>query len=345
MATAFRAGQRSIGRTKHGAKTRRSATGMEAKLKIKKRFQELCPPLSTGERQQLLENIQDSGILDRIKVWQGWVIDGHNRYEIAQELDIEFDVEELDFADENEVCDWIIHNQLGRRNLDPDAASYLRGKLYNHKKKATVGRPNKLAQSGPINSTAEVVAKDTGVSRNTVKRDGAYAEAVDSLAPKARQAVEQKEIKASRKDVERLAERDEDTQADIVETVQMGDQPNLKAALDAEEVEADDERTDVDVAIEMAPEFKSKITQLTSLMTWVKDMAGGPAGRHLQDNFRKIEADIKNARQAIKFAAPHKPCPYCGGDVDHETRSCEACMGWGWVNRIVYDNAPSEMKK
>jgi hypothetical protein len=34
-----------------------------------------------------------------------------------------------------------------------------------------------LGQSGPIASTAEAVAKETGVSPRTIKRDAAYAEA------------------------------------------------------------------------------------------------------------------------------------------------------------------------
>lgn len=72
---------------------------------------------------------------------------------------------------------------LGRRNLAPDAAALLRGKLYNSAKK-DVGAPEgndnakkQKAQSGPIKSTAEVIAAQTGVSKNTVKRDAQFAEA------------------------------------------------------------------------------------------------------------------------------------------------------------------------
>ena len=36
---------------------------------------------------------------------------------------------------------------------------------------------SELGQSGPIPSTAEIIAKETGVSPRTIKNDAAYAEA------------------------------------------------------------------------------------------------------------------------------------------------------------------------
>ncbi len=62
-------------------------------------------------------------------------------------------------------------------------AAKLRGMLYISRKKS-VGEhtgnqhtDSELGQSGPIPSTAEAVAKETGVSPRTIKRDAAYAEA------------------------------------------------------------------------------------------------------------------------------------------------------------------------
>lgn len=80
-------------------------------------------------------------------------------------------------------------NQLGRRNLDPKAASILRGKLYNGKKKevrnpeGAGGKSGKIVKGKncPKQSTAEVVAKETGVSARTVKNDAQFAEAVEEL--------------------------------------------------------------------------------------------------------------------------------------------------------------------
>lgn len=314
-------------------------------LKIKPAFRDLCPPLSTDERQQLYDNIVDSGIQDRIKVWDGFIIDGHNRYEIAGELGIDYDTEELWFDSEDEAKDWIIKNQLGRRNLDPTKASYLRGTLYNERKSK---KPKKSPRGHfvPSVNAADEVAAETGVTAKTVKRDGKHAEAVDSLAPKARQAIQQKDVKASKKDIERLAEYDKPSQADIVERVMIGDEPNLKTALDNEEAEEPNvELSEAEQAVELAGEFRNQVRKLTEIDTWFRQMSQGPAGRLLQEHGRKLRADLKNAREAIKFAAPFAVCPYCGGEIDHELRACEACKGCGWVTKTTYDNAPSEVKQ
>ena len=77
--------------------------------------------------------------------------------------------------------------QLGQRTLSPDAAALLRGKLYNSRKLAV---PNQTGanqhskvktQNGQRPTTAESISAQTGVSRETVKRDAKFAEAVEKL--------------------------------------------------------------------------------------------------------------------------------------------------------------------
>ena len=76
----------------------------------------------------------------------------------------------------------IINNQLGRRNLHPDQASYLRGKRYNAEKQDKGGDRKSIDQNDPlIESTADRLATEYKVSAPTIKRDGNYAAAVDTL--------------------------------------------------------------------------------------------------------------------------------------------------------------------
>lgn len=79
---------------------------------------------------------------------------------------------------------WIIENQLGRRNLHPDQASYLRGKRYNGEKITQGTRNQHLEkdQNDPFQPTADRLATEYKVSAPTIKRDGQYAAAVDKLA-------------------------------------------------------------------------------------------------------------------------------------------------------------------
>ena len=46
-------------------------------------FKALIPALTKDEFSQLEENILRDGIQDPLKIWNGTLIDGHNRYEIA----------------------------------------------------------------------------------------------------------------------------------------------------------------------------------------------------------------------------------------------------------------------
>lgn len=269
-------------------------------LKIKPAFRDLCPPLSTDERQQLYDNIADSGIQDRIKVWDGWIVDGHNRYEIAGELGIDYDTEELWFDSEDEAKDWIIKNQLGRRNLDPTKASYLRGKLYNERK-SKKPKKNPKGHFVPSVNAADEVAAETGVTAKTVKRDGKHAEAVDSLAPKAKQAIQQKDVKASKKDIERLAEYDKPSQADIVERVMIGDESSLKAALDNEEAE----ETPRDLESLSEP-YKGSVTRLNWILREMKALADSEehGNTQLTNSWERIKRDLNLAKGAIAQATP-----------------------------------------
>jgi N6-adenosine-specific RNA methylase IME4 len=94
-------------------------------LKIKEEFKKLIPPLSKEEFAQLETNCLDEGIREAIVTWQGFIIDGHNRYEIAQRWGLEFKTESKHFESESDVKVWMINNQFGRRNLQ----NYQRGIL------------------------------------------------------------------------------------------------------------------------------------------------------------------------------------------------------------------------
>ncbi len=85
------------------------------------------------------------------------------------------------------AADWIDANQLGRRNLTPDQISLLRGRLHERRKlshaqaqaRATPPTWATLAPA-PQGRTREQLAEEFGVSPNTIKRDAAFARAVEA---------------------------------------------------------------------------------------------------------------------------------------------------------------------
>lgn len=90
-------------------------------LKIDPELKDLLPPLTDEEYKQLEKNIVDNGF-DRnfpIMEWHGYIADGHNRYSICKKHNIDPVIGTLAYDTKEEVMEWMLDIQLGRRNLSP----------------------------------------------------------------------------------------------------------------------------------------------------------------------------------------------------------------------------------
>ena len=126
-------------------------------------FAALCPPLTDGEVAGLEESILAEGCRDALVVWAGHsiLLDGHNRKRICEEYGVSYRVTERELPDRTAAIGWIIGNQLHRRNLTPDAASLLRGYLYNMQKHGDGQRgPQKLDQNDPASTADRLASSD-----------------------------------------------------------------------------------------------------------------------------------------------------------------------------------------
>jgi hypothetical protein len=159
-------------------------------------LQSLIPPLSPEERDQLEANILKDGCRDALIVWQEEqiLLDGHHRHAICERHALPYHVQELTLADMDAARLWMIANQLGRRNLTPNQMGYFRGAQYNLQKQRHGGdRKSGISSSqngnlktgdgtsevsSPHNEylkTVDRLAREHGVSRNTILRDEVYA--------------------------------------------------------------------------------------------------------------------------------------------------------------------------
>jgi hypothetical protein len=111
----------------------------------------------------------------------------------------------------------MLKHQLGRSNLTPEQQSYLRGKQYHLEKNTSRGGgdhrstdgDNQKAHNEPFENTAEKLAKQHNVGKETIKRDAAFAASVDTLAAAVgddtRQTILARDTKISRQDVKALS--------------------------------------------------------------------------------------------------------------------------------------------
>ena len=146
-------------------------------MKIKEEFKKLIPPLTNEEFIQLEANCIQEGIRDKILTWNGFIIDGHNRFEIAIKHKLNFETENKEFENESQVKEWMINNQFGRRNLSNYQRSVLALELENvfsaRAKEQQVRKPEFVkqisAEQKPIETRKEL-AKVANVSHDTIAK-------------------------------------------------------------------------------------------------------------------------------------------------------------------------------
>jgi len=166
---------------------------MDKQLKIKKSFKNLIRPLVRSEYLQLEQNIINDGCRDPIITWHGYIIDGHNRYEICTKHNIEFRTLEMNFGTEHEVIAWICANQLGRRNISEETRKFLIGMQYETEKIINApnihGKNQYSADKGVESSvsrhrTAQRIAEENRVCAGTVQKYAIYTRALEAIGEK-----------------------------------------------------------------------------------------------------------------------------------------------------------------
>ena len=188
------------------------------------RFRDKIPKPTPEEFRQLEENIlADGEIRDPLILWKGTgiLIDGHNRWKIYQDHTDKLPfpgVRELPFDDENAATDWMLMNQLGRRNLNEAQIAVLRGQLYKTMKKS-VGAPKgnrnaekQCTQNGNIETAkptrvSEQMATRLGIGKNTVIRAEKFLdglEAAERVDPGFKEEVLSGQTKATQSEIAEL---------------------------------------------------------------------------------------------------------------------------------------------
>lgn len=200
-------------------------------ITIDPEFKALIPPLAPDELSQLEANILRDGCRDPLVVWDGILIDGHNRHEICTRHGLPFETVEMAFDDRSHAIEWIIRNQFGRRNLPP----YIRTKLAlvledtiaarakENQKERKGDQPGAICQKSgnlvPVDTKREIAAI-AGVSHDTVAKVKKI-EAKATPQVKAKLASGEISINQAHKDIVKEEKREEKQQKlrDAVEEI------------------------------------------------------------------------------------------------------------------------------
>lgn len=169
-----------------------------AEIRVDAEFEGLIPPLDPEEYRTLEQNLLADGCRDPLVVWDGVLIDGHNRYKLCRKHGLGFQTREINLADRTAAKVWIIRNQFGRRNLPPFVRAELAlllEPLVAAKAKANqvVRKPGQVGASpqtsadlSPVETRREV-ARVAGTSHDTIDKVKRIKAAVEEgvIAPDA----------------------------------------------------------------------------------------------------------------------------------------------------------------
>lgn len=197
------------------------------KLQISDELRDLIPKLQEGEKELLEESILEEGVRDKLVIWDGVIVDGHNRYEICQKHNIDFEVQEMEFDSMAEAKNWMIDNQLARRNLTDSQRRYFIGKRYEEEKKAVEefkGNQYTKEESAARHNvaqqrTSEKIAKDNNVSHRTVERNADYSRAIDAIReiePKLADDILSEKVRATNKEIVELTKAEPEERVEII---------------------------------------------------------------------------------------------------------------------------------
>jgi len=220
---------------------------------IDKEFQSIVTPLKEEESSLLEKSLLEEGCRETLIIWKQKILDGYHRYKICKEHNIDFKIKEINLPDKESAINWIINNQLGKRNITSEQKSYLRGFRYEREK--TIGHGKKTVGQNVPQITSERLSKEYKVTSKTIKRDGNYVKAINKIAEtdkKIKNPILMGELKTTKNEILQLSRKDKITQKRIIKKVK-------RQKISISEATREVKKEDLDIESKTASDKKYRI--------------------------------------------------------------------------------------
>jgi len=160
---------------------------------IDEEFKQILPVLGEKELASIEKSILKYGCIEPLKLWNGILLDGHNRLGVLTKHGLPVKTVSLELESREEAIIWIIDFQITRRNLNPVQLSYYRG-LHYHTEKLIITNKVGVNQFTEVEeqnvpqakrpSTADRLGDYYNVSSMTIKRDAQVTNAINFIGEK-----------------------------------------------------------------------------------------------------------------------------------------------------------------
>jgi hypothetical protein len=287
----------------------------------------LFPPMSEDEKKALIRDIQANGVRQPIYVWNNQVVDGRNRmlainHLESQDIDVEFEVVDLEDCTEAEMLSTIVSLNMNRRQLTSSQKAAIGTELgaYRNKLQEEVGQ----ALDGK--RMIDIVAAELGTNRQYMYE----AETLFNENPELFQKVKRGELNMHK-----------------AKQIHKGEVPQKQK----ESVEPDEITDGLGNTVEPAWEstfakrqyFKLMLALLREAKQYAEELESTEDGTAYFDRDTFTSAWNTIERQ-VKHGMPHALCPYCIGKTGKLDDNCDSCKGVGYVNDRIYNFTPKHMQ-
>lgn len=188
-------------------------------LLVEEEFHRLEQPVEDDIQRALERELLENRSQNEINLWGRIILEGFLRYQLCLKLDLPIRVRQVPVHNRREALSWACAAQLRRNDLKREMRIYLIGKRYSAEKGVS-GRQSSqlpdtrvqpLGENGrkpAVCKTAIRLGEEYGLGRCTIRRYGAYAEAIDRLyraAPQLAALILSGALEVAQKEVIRLS--------------------------------------------------------------------------------------------------------------------------------------------
>ena len=198
-------------------------------LKVHPVLSSLIQPVQVWQYSQLEQDLLQYGCREPLLTWNGYIVDGHKRWQICREKNIPFDTAKAPFSCLPEAVSFLCETQLKRDYLPEGKRKYLVGKWYEAQRELSFRDEKAGMFSGqPIRAVtacrmrAERIASCLGLSLGAVRKYNEFQKAVDiiaEMAPELGHRIISGGIRISHKNTLLLGSCSADTAGKLEETV------------------------------------------------------------------------------------------------------------------------------
>jgi len=303
---------------------------------------ELFPLMATDEFEELKASVKEKGLLQKIVICDGKILDGRHRYRACQEAGVPHDCVEWS-GEGGSPTAYVLATNLKRRHLTAGqrsaiadgAAKLLEAEArersqQNLKRGPAVPEGTNLPPRENPGKSVDRAAKATGVSASSTK----VFRRLSKNAPELARRVSAGELSLNAANMEwrcsQNRRRSRVRRAKLADSAGMdGSQDTIVDALGEKVPER------LQPVFAGLPEFQIALRDVSGLKSRLRALADGPSGGWLE--FNQLQQHLDNARHCVTFAMPYCLCCYCDG-ID---KNCKGCRGEGWITKAIKDQAPN----